>query len=74
MGLFGKGGSGRRGRREELFRIVSLNVNGINAREKRKEVIGMCEKGKIDVLQMSETYLKGRGMVDGRDEDEGGWL
>ena len=47
-------------------------MNGINAREKRKEVIDMWEKGKIDVLGMSETHLKGCGVVDGGDEDEGG--
>ncbi len=45
---------------------------GIDAREKRKEVIGMCRKGKIDELGISETHLKGCGVVDGRDEDEGG--
>ncbi len=40
--------------------------------EMRKEMIGMCNKGKIDVLGMNETHLKGCGVVDGRDEDEGG--
>ncbi len=39
---------------------------------KRKEVVDMVEKGRIDVLGVSETHLKGCGMKDGRDEDEGG--
>ncbi len=44
----------------------------MNAQEKKEEVIGMCEERQIDVLRMSETHLKGCGVVDGRDEDEGG--
>ncbi len=61
-----------RSRREELVRFPSLNVNGLNAQEKRKEVIGMCEERRIDVSGMSETHLRGYGVVDGRDETEGG--
>ncbi len=30
-----------------------------------------CSRGKIDVLGMSETHLKGCGVAVGRDEDEG---
>ncbi len=72
-GLRGRGGRGRgRRRRSEIVRIVSLKVNGMNAHEKRKEVIDMCGRGKIDVLGLSETHLRGSGMLDGRDEDEGG--
>ncbi len=39
---------------------------------KRKEVVDIFERGRIDVLGMSEIHLKGCGMKDGRDEDERG--
>ncbi len=71
-GLCWKGGRGRRSRREELLRVVNVNVNGMNDRGKRKEVVDMVEKGRIDALGVSEIHLKGCGMKDGRDEDEGG--
>ncbi len=50
-----------------------MNVNGMNDRRKQKEVVDMVEKGRIDVLGVSETHLRGCGMKDGRDEDEGGY-
>ncbi len=71
-GLHGKGGRGRRSRREELIRVVSLNVIGMNDRGKRREIVEMFERGRIDALGVSETHMKGCGMKDGREEDEGG--
>ncbi len=71
-GFCGRGGRGRRSRREELMKVVSLNVNGMNDRGKRRETVDMFERGGIDVLGVSETHLKGCGMKDGREEDEGG--
>ncbi len=40
--------------------------------EERGEIVNMFERGRIDVLGVSETHLKGCGMKDGREEDEGG--
>ncbi len=54
------------------MKVVSLNVNGMNDRGKRREIVEMFERGRIDVLGVSETHLKGCGMRDGREEDEGG--
>ncbi len=71
-GLRGKGGRGRGSRREELMKVISLNVNGMNDRGKTREIVEMFERGRIDVLGVSETDLKGCGMKDGRQEDEGG--
>ncbi len=71
-GLRGKGGRGRRSRREELLTVVSLNVNGMNDRGKRKEVVDIFERGRTDVLGVIETHLKGCGVKGGRDEDEEG--
>ncbi len=68
-GLCGKGGRGRRSRREELMKVVSLNMNCMNDRGKRREIVDMFERGRIDVLGVSETHLKGCGMKDGREEE-----
>ena len=62
--------SGRKVRRldtrEEMMRVGSWNVNGVNEEQKRREIVNEFNESGMDVLGLQETHLLGEG-VDGRD-------
>ena len=49
---------------------MSMNVNGIGDEEKRRGMIENFVNGRVDVLGVSETHIRGTGMSDGK---EGMW-
>ena len=49
---------------ERALRVASYNVNGMSVECKRKEVLADMRKGKLDVLGVQETHMKGCGVMD----------
>jgi len=49
----------------ECMRLVSFNANGISDEGKRQVLIENFVNGRVDVLGVSETHVRGRGMSDG---------
>ena len=54
------------------MRIACYNANGIGNEGKRRGIVRDCMKGKVDVLGLSETHLKGQGMCECKRGDSGG--
>ena len=44
------------------LRVACFNANGLKDERKRREIVDSCMKGRVDVLGLSETHLKGQGM------------
>ncbi len=49
----------------EMLRVASFNVNGMSAESKRKEVVEGVRKGRLDVIGVQETHMKGCGVREG---------
>lgn len=47
--------------RVELLWVASINMNKLNGECKRGEIMKAIVKGKVDVLGVAETHLKGYG-------------
>ena len=45
----------------DQIRAVCFNANGLNDESKRRSVVESCVKGRVDILGLSETHLKGQG-------------
>ena len=58
-------------RNQDRLKIGSLNVNGINNEQKRKEVVVQFSESDLDVLGLQETHLVGEGTEEGNKLWEG---
>ena len=47
--------------RNYVNRLDTWNVRGINDTAKREEVVEIFKKGKLELLDLTETKLKGKG-------------
>ena len=59
---------GRKG--EEVVRVAAININGCQDEVKRNEMINEFAKGKLDVLGVSETHIRGQGSWYSEKEEE----
>ena len=50
-------------RRNDVNRLGTRNVRGINETAKREEVVDVLRKGKSELLDLTETKFKGNGKV-----------
>jgi len=46
----------------ERMRMAAFNVNGMQGEIKRRELVESFKKGKIDVLGVGETHMRGQGI------------
>ena len=64
--MIGEGSPPRSAGGRDMLKVVFLNVNGLRCESKRKEVLEMVRKGRMDVVGLQETHMKGCG-VGGND-------
>ena len=54
------------------LRVACFNANEMKDERKRREIIDRCMKGRVDVLGLGETHLKGQGMCECKRGEGGG--
>ena len=46
------------------MRVGCINVNGMTEEGKRRELVECFKRGRLDVLGVGETHMKGNGTTD----------
>ena len=47
-----------------MLRVASLNANGMSVDGKRKEVMEGVKNGRLDIIGVQETHMKGCGVME----------